>query len=577
MAVEKETVGDVTFRPAWPWVRLFDAFWVALDPFKMLLAAAGVVVMYLGLAALAYLFDPGDYNPAKEDFPAVNVAQERPEVTDPEERAKLQREENLKAERQFREAQANTDFRRALADHYLTWPANLPRGGNENPVQLVSANASRLTAWDYWRAQAPALVEPLYNFLRPVLLLLGMRLDLPGTPGIGSKFFALLALVWIIFTWGIFGGALTRMAAVQVARKEKVGPIVALAFATQRWLAYCVAPLGPLVVIAAITVVMALVGGILLALRLDVVAALLWFLPLLGGAAMAFLLIGYVGWPLMFATISAEGADSFTAVFSSYSYICQRPWQYLGYALLSLLYGVAVTFFVVFAVSLAAYLARFGVEQSYVLTQFAFRDTDVDVMFVYAPQSYGWRDLLTEGQAKTLLAGGLTTYQKAVAGVMAAWLHLLFLVMIGFAYSYFWCASTTIYFLLRQSVDGNDLDEVYLEDEEEALPPVPSAAPSARAAEPPPPATSLPVIAAPPPAAAPAPPPAALAPPAASLPELPPLPSVAEIKSPPEARPSLPEPKALEPEPKAAEPKPDGEPRVTDKTEPESAAGPGVK
>ena len=41
------------------------------------------------------------------------------------------------------------------------------------------------------------------------------------------------------------------------------------------------------------------------------------------------------------------------------------------------------------------------------------------------------------------------------------------LMMVAFVYSYFWSASTIIYFLLRQSDDATDLDEVYLPDEQE--------------------------------------------------------------------------------------------------------------
>jgi hypothetical protein len=38
----------------------------------------------------------------------------------------------------------------------------------------------------------------------------------------------------------------------------------------------------------------------------------------------------------------------------------------------------------------------------------------------------------------------------------------LLLLVAGFAVSYFWSASTIIYFLLRQSEDANHLSEVYL-------------------------------------------------------------------------------------------------------------------
>jgi hypothetical protein len=52
------------------------------------------------------------------------------------------------------------------------------------------------------------------------------------------------------------------------------------------------------------------------------------------------------------------------------------------------------------------------------------------------------------------------------AGLVAIWLYLVFLLIVGFGYSYFWSASTIIYLLMRRKVDDTDLDEVYLEEDE---------------------------------------------------------------------------------------------------------------
>src|SRR5262249_1345918 len=46
------------------------------------------------------------------------------------------------------------------------------------------------------------------------------------------------------------------------------------------------------------------------------------------------------------------------------------------------------------------------------------------------------------------------------------WLYLIFLLVVGFAYSYFWSASSIIYLLMRRKVDDTELDEVHLEEED---------------------------------------------------------------------------------------------------------------
>jgi hypothetical protein len=114
------------------------------------------------------------------------------------------------------------------------------------------------------------------------------------------------------------------------------------------------------------------------------------------------------------------------------------------------------------------------------------------------------------------LMESMSWFNKVGAVLVGAWLYLAFLMVLGFSYSYFWTASTIIYLLMRRKVDDTDLDEVYLEEEDDAdigfAPP--SEAPPAAAApagmtmvdaptlrSPPPPATPAP--AAPPPAPAP--------------------------------------------------------------------------
>src|SRR5580704_2740132 len=93
----------------------------------------------------------------------------------------------------------------------------------------------------------------------------------------------------------------------------------------------------------------------------DILGGLLWPLVLLAGLIMAVVLVGLVGYPLMYTTISAEGSDSFDALSRSYSYVYQAPWQYLWYGLVATLYGAALVFFVGFMASLIVFLGKWGI------------------------------------------------------------------------------------------------------------------------------------------------------------------------------------------------------------------------
>src|SRR5262245_26693817 len=45
------------------------------------------------------------------------------------------------------------------------------------------------------------------------------------------------------------------------------------------------------------------------------------------------------------------------------------------------------------------------------------------------------------------------------------WLGVVFLLVVGFGYSYFWTASTIIYSLMRKVVDDTEIDEIHLEED----------------------------------------------------------------------------------------------------------------
>jgi hypothetical protein len=103
-------------------------------------------------------------------------------------------------------------------------------------------------------------------------------------------------------------------------------------------------------------------------------------------------------------------------------------------------------------------------------------------------------------------------YNHAGAGMVGFWMTLLFMVMLGFMYSYFWTASSMIYLLMRKKVDEVEVDEIYTEEEvieEPVSPPKLSTAAPSGAATIPVDAPTLRVQ----PGPAPTPPPAPEAPP----------------------------------------------------------------
>jgi hypothetical protein len=377
----------------------------------------------------------------------------------------------------------------------LPWFAN--RG--ENPYLLVSRLIKETSATQAGQATSvprghflatfaeliPVLLEPLVKILTPVVYMFHPAADWY------VKIYLLLVLLYALAVWGFFGGAITRLAAVQIARNEKIPLREAIVFAKDRFVSFFAAPAFPLLLLGILVVCLWVFGwveGFLPAFGDIVVAGLLWPIVLVVGLIMAVVLVGLIGWPLMNATISVEGSDSFDALSRSYSYVYQAPWQYLWYGLLATVYGAALVFFVGFMASLIVFLPKWGVGMTpWIGSSNPDYDREPSYLFMYAPTSFGWRDLLIhdspnvqpvaehvpgapEFKFKDKYAESLTFYNKFGAVLVSFWFYAFFLLVVGFGYSYFWTASTMIYYLMRQHVDDTDLDEVHM-DEDEALDP----------------------------------------------------------------------------------------------------------
>lgn len=300
-------------------------------------------------------------------------------------------------------------------------------------------------AWHglFWKSLAD-LSRPLRDLSRPVRRLFSAEATSERLA------YWLLCGLWTLGVWALFGGAICRVVAVRFAAEEHLGWSAMFGHAAAKWRAHVAAPLLPLLVILAIAVLMALVAKALFAWDWSVlVAGIFWPLALLGGLLMALLALGVVfGWPLMWATIGAEGTDSFDALSRSYAYVFQRPLHYLFYAAvaggLGVLGWVFVSNFAAAVIALTYGAVAWGCGAERIAT----------IANATAP-------LENLGQAGAVL--------------VRFWVDCVKVLAIGFLYSYFWTAATVVYFLLRRDVDATEMDEVYLDQQAEpphGLPPI---------------------------------------------------------------------------------------------------------
>lgn len=431
MADSPVMLETLPWRKIFPWLHVTRAFWIAVDLRKLLLAAAGLLLVSAG----SLLFDQLPFGQAGHEALAHDWTGSR---------WPWQTSLNYSVSRA---ADGTAEVRDAIDHPVLT-------------LLEISGN---------WRA----VLHPVRSIVEPAAALFR------GGASMALVADAVTRLSWALVVWSIFGGAIARIAAVQFARDQRVGMRAALAFSLSRFFGFLSAPLLPAIAVL-ILWALCVIGGWLGRIPGGVGDAILgglWGLELIFGLMMAVVLVGLTaGWPLMFATIAVEGTDGFDGLSRMYNYVFERPLYYLWQVIVALVYGSVVIFFVWLMARGLVHLTVWAVSwgRGY--------DATLELIAGAPPLVVGGR------------LGAFGPTASLGADMARGWMCALATLVVGFVYSYFWTVSTILYFTLRKSIDASEFDEVFVEDDnepDELLPLVGTAAmneaAAVRAGETPPP------------------------------------------------------------------------------------------
>ena len=272
--------------------------------------------------------------------------------------------------------------------------------------------------------------------------------------------FFTLFILWFLSVWSIFGGAIARIAAVHVARDEKISIRQSLAFSVSKFLSFLSAPLIPLVIVGVVGLVVAAGGflGNIPVIGPPIVGAL-FFLALAAGFVMTLVLLGTIGGVnLMYPTVAVEGSDSFDAISRSFSYLYARPWRLGFYTLVGLIYGGLCYLFVRFFIYVMLWVTHF-----FAGLWFFYRADDGRPLFTTM-----WPDPFSSIHLRySVDYFALGGAQALGAFLLWMWVSLTIAMLGAFAISFYFSVNTVIYYLMRQEVDATELDDVYLEHGEE--------------------------------------------------------------------------------------------------------------
>jgi hypothetical protein len=589
MADGRDQSGGFSYRTALPWTNIFRCFQVALDPRKLFVAALGILAMSFMWWLLSNVFYYKAPTRGDADYTADAIRRDYEGKKKPDGSNYTQEDFASIGDERFKKDFEQWQVLDQLAGpggRFRTLPWYEYRGPNPflffTDVLGGTAEDRARAVYGFATGSVPVLVEPLVKLLLPVAKIVS-----PGVSPL-TRLYLFLILLTNVAVWAFCGGIITRLAAIQLANKGPITFMQAVRFVAQRYMSYLGAPLVPLGIIAAVVIGLFFYGLVALIPIVGDIFLLGIGLPavIIGGAIMTVFLVGLVGYPMMYTTLSVEGdqSDTFDALSRSVNYVYQAPWHYIWNWLVAVLYGAAVTLFVLFFASVTVYVGKWAVGLS---ASLIWSERRPEFLFIYAPESFGWKELLTKDSPYEVRGrwvpldqnGAETTEAKAVrqvfrhepvnpaafaaarsefyvyntwgAGIVCFWLTLAFLMMLGFSYSFFWSAATMIYFLMRKKVDEAELDEVFEDDEPEVpLAPPKIATGTAPGPAPAPAATSLPVL----------------------TPSVSPTPATIPFSPPPASPPPPPEPKIERSLSAPSEPKPPSDPKPDDPTKPESDA-----
>jgi hypothetical protein len=519
MADEPQVLCGINWREAFPFTHIFRAFRIAVHPSKLVLALAAVLCLYFGGRVLdrvwmrQYRAVPGEVELYERSVDREAFGRDRDvmrEVATDAYARMIQRVGQVKggdwngvvsgsdkAKAAARDGQYEGDVRywigterqKAVEGAYKTYEASKKddpaakelRQGVQTAYQDAGQRLAAVDAvngrglfavfFDYQRQQVRKVADSV---------LAGNWLG--GIGGIGGpdgvyksafKFFT-SAPAWAIqyhwvyfliygalflFVWSLFGGAIARIAAVHVADEgRKLSMRQGLSFAVSKFLSFLSAPLIPLIIVVGLGLVVAVVSGVAFLVYLDVAVGVFYFLALAAGFVMTLVVLGTAGGlNLMYPTIAVEGSDSFDAISRSFSYVYAKPWRMLFYSTVAVGYGAVCYLFVRLFVWLVLLLAHVSVGL------FVFRNAD--------NMSSLWPTLQPVGGSLNLPRGvnfeALNWYGDLTAGLLSIWVYLMIAMLAAFAISFYFSASTIIYYLIRRDTDATEMDDVYLEQPEE--------------------------------------------------------------------------------------------------------------
>ncbi len=288
---------------------------------------------------------------------------------------------------------------------------------------------------------------------------------LPGWMYHTHRVFSIFFGIILLALFSILGGTIARLAALDATDSSHVSVMVAMRFVLRRYLWFILTPVFPALLAGFCALLLA--GGGLVFFNLpvlDMLGGFLFAVALFLGFSMAMLLVlTMAGHPMFYPALVVEGTDSFDAVSRSFGYLVGRPWHWLFYSLLSLVYGAIGYIFISTLIYLTLCLTHFFVGMG---------------VFSQVSENLGrWEALMPSPRLGQLLYdvdwyAGLGFTGKLTAGLIWVWCFFLTGIIGAYTISFYYSSNVLIYLLLRHSADKTRFDEIAMDRHEDTPEPI---------------------------------------------------------------------------------------------------------
>lgn len=252
----------------------------------------------------------------------------------------------------------------------------------------------------------------------------------------------LLLFMYII---GIFGGAIARSTACDIAGWNAPGPGESIAFARRKSFDFLMSMLGPALFILGVAFVLALLGAIALRIPgIDIIASVFYGLALLMGLLVALCVFGLcIGGLMLIPSVAVECTDWLDGVQRVYAYVAGSPGRLAMYLLVLGAQG-ALAYWALSLIFAGAMNFAAGATTGWFRTEPTALAGEVEP-FVFKIQQYEW----ALGGTTDIASYGMGMWELAAVLLLAAGV-----------FSYLFTGGTALYLALRQVNDHQDMADI---------------------------------------------------------------------------------------------------------------------